>query len=128
MVCSCPRGGAGRHLEEGRAHGDSRLVGLAKLVQPLTALAHQVLAPGQTELPIGRQRPGQIPKTLSLGIADASQGLGEGAGNKAAKALLATLEIPKSPLSLQQQSLLQGLQPGLKGLWGQGDLGTEVVG
>jgi hypothetical protein len=48
------------------------LVGLAKLVQPLAALAHQVLAAGQAEFSIGRQRLGQIPKPLPLGLSDAS--------------------------------------------------------
>ena len=121
-------GGTGRNLEAGRAHGDGRLVGLAKLMQPLAALAHEVLAAGQAELPVGRQRHGQFSKPLPLGLGDASKGLGEGAGHKAAEAFLASLEIPKPPLSLQLQRLLQGLQPGLKGLWGQGVLGAEVLG
>jgi hypothetical protein len=47
------------------------LVGLAKLMQPLAALAHQVLAAGQAELPVGRQRLGQIRKPLPLGLGDA---------------------------------------------------------
>jgi hypothetical protein len=100
------------------------LVGLAKLMEPLAALAHQVLAAGQAELPIGSERLGQITKSLPLVIGDASWGLGEGAGNKTTKAFLPSLEIPKPPLSLQLQGLLQGLQPGLKGLWGQGVLGA----
>ena len=65
-------GGAGPHLEPGRAHGDGRLVGLAKLMEPLAALAHQVLAAGQAELPIGRQPLGQILEPLPLGLGDAS--------------------------------------------------------
>jgi hypothetical protein len=85
-------------------------------MEPLAALAHQVLAAGQAELPIGPQRPGQILQSLPLGLGDASQGFGEAAGNKATKAFLASLEIPKPPLSLQLQGLLQGLQPGLKRL------------
>jgi hypothetical protein len=47
-------------------------VGLAKLVQPFAALAHQVLAAGQAELPIGRQTLGQILEPLPLGLGDAS--------------------------------------------------------
>ena len=66
------RGGAGPQLEAGRAHGDGRLVGLAKLMKPLAALAHQVLAAGQAELPIGRQTLGQILEPLPLGLGDAS--------------------------------------------------------
>jgi hypothetical protein len=47
------------------------LVGLAKLMQPLAALAHQVLAAGEAELPIGRQGLRQILKALPLGLGDA---------------------------------------------------------
>ena len=97
-------------------------------MQPLAALTHQVLAAGQAELPIGCHCLSQIPKPLALGLAEACYGLSEGAGNKATKALLASLEIPKAPLSLQLQGLLQGLQPGLKGLWSQGVSGAEVLG
>ena len=83
------------------AHGDGRLVGLAKLVQPLAALAHEVLTAGQAELPIGLQPLGQILQPLPLGIGNAAYRLAKGAGNKATKALLASLEIAKSPVSLQ---------------------------
>jgi len=93
---------------------------LPKLMEPLAALAHQTLAAGQAELPIGSQRPGQTLKALPVWLSDASNGVSEGPGHKGAKALLTSLEIPKPPLRLQLQGLLQGLEPSLQRLLRQG--------
>ena len=128
MGKSRPRRRASHQFEARGAYRDGWLMGLAELMQPLTTLADQVLAAGQTEIPIGCKGPGQLHKPQPLGLSDASEGLREGAGHKATKTFLAPLEIAKTPFSLQLQGLLQGLEPGLKALWGQGVSGGGGLG
>jgi hypothetical protein len=89
-------------------------------MQQLAAAAHQALTPGEGLVAIDLKRIGQLLQGLLL-LRRQDQGrLAQLARQKGAEALATALQIGKTALGFEMQSLLQRPQPGLKRQLGGG--------
>jgi hypothetical protein len=84
---------------------------LTQQVQPLTALANQVLAAADAQAPVRRKAITQELQLLAFRLRQRRWWLSQAGGHEGAEALLAAHQIAEALAGLQLQRLLQGAQP-----------------